>query len=190
MKRTALALTLILALLFSTVAGAKLVNGAEANPEQLQTQIMSFEEAIESANIDNFSGSMISYSLTGEPKGDLFVDGSGVSGFLMWLAPNGTFYEAEYPNGTALGEIGHTFEESDWNPPDGYYIWHLGYGGGEEYWVLANNGTIFLYNPPRGGGPLPTQPPIPQEIIYRIIVAVSVAVIGSGLLVYFKKRKR
>ena len=62
----------------------------------------------------------------------------------MWLAPNGTFYKAEYPTGVALGEIGYTLGESDLNPPDGYYLWKLNYEGGGEYWVLATNGTIFF----------------------------------------------
>lgn len=154
-------------------------------------QIMRFEEAIEAANTGNFSGEyMISYSLTGEPKGDLFVDESGVSGFLMWLAPNGTFYEAEYPTGIAVGEIGHTIGESDLNLPDGYYIWRLSYGDRREYWILANNGTIFLYNSPRGGGPASPPPPstIPQEILFGI-AAVLWAVIGVSLIFYLRKRK-
>ncbi len=155
------------------------------------SQIMSFEEAIEAAKTGNHSGEyMINYSLTVEPKGDIFRDESGVSGFLMWLAPNGTFYEAEYPTGTALGEVGHTIEESDLNPPDGYYLWQLSYGDGEEYWILANNGTIFLYNSPRGGGPTSAPPPftIPQEILFGI-AAVLWAFAGVILLFYLRKRK-
>jgi hypothetical protein len=157
-------------------------------------QIMSFEQAIEAANTGNDSGEHVSsYSLTGEPAGEPFVDETGVSGFLMWLAPNGIFYEAEYPTGTALSEIGHTLEALDLNPPNGYYLWDLYFGEGlwrEEYWIFANNGTIALYNPPRGGGPTSAPPPFPQEIIDGTVVAVLIAIVGIGLLVYFKKRRR
>jgi hypothetical protein len=114
-----------------------------------------------------------------------------VNGYLIWLAPNGTFYGAEYPTGKPLTAVGDTFEESGWNPPNGYYIWRLAYEDGAEYFVLANNGTILLYNSPRGGGPTSAPPPpiIPQEIFYGIVIAVLIAITSIGLLVYFKKRK-
>jgi hypothetical protein len=66
------------------------------------------------------------------PKSDLFEDETGVSGFLMWLAPNGTFYEAVYPAGTVLGELGRTIGETYLKSPEGYYLWDLSYGEGEE----------------------------------------------------------
>jgi hypothetical protein len=169
MKKAVFTLLLILALLFFEMSGAKIVKGEDANFEQTQPQIMSFEEAIEAAKTGNYSGEeyVSSYIITSEPEGEIFVDGEGISGFLMWLAPNGTFYEAEYPIGTALGEIGNTLGESVFNPPDGYYLWGLNFGSdGGEYWILANNGTIFLYNSPRGSGPAPTPPPFPQVIVY------------------------
>lgn len=154
-------------------------------------QIMSFEEAIEAANTGIFGEEYVAaYNLTGEPKGDLFVDESGVSGFLMWLAPNGTLYEAEYPTGIALSQIGHTIEGSDLPPPDGYYLWNLSYADGEEYWILATNGTIFRYDIPRNGPTASPSPPpiVPQEIFFGI-AAVLWAVIGVSLLFYLRKRK-
>ena len=159
-----------------------------------ELQIMSFEQAVEAAKMDNYSGEEIvmSWNLTRDLEGEGFVDEEGNSGFLMWLAPNGTFYEAQYPDGTALGEIGNALGESGFNPPDGYFFWDLFYGEGlwrEEYWIFANNGTIALYLPPRGGGPTSTPPPFPQEIVYGTAVAVLILIAGVSLFVYFKKRK-
>ena len=158
-----------------------------------QPEIMSFEEAIDAAETNNYSGSTLSYALTGEPEGDLFTDGNGISGFLMWLAPNGTLYEVEYPSGDPSGEIGHTFAESSWNPPEGYYLWWLDFseGEGETFWVLAENGTIVEHYFGRGEGPSPTPQPFPTEFAYAITAAAAVATLVSvTVLLYFKKRKR
>jgi hypothetical protein len=111
-------------------------------------QIMSFEEAIEAAGGSANPEDFISYGTTGKLEGDPFVHESGVTGYLTWLALNGTIYQAEYPSGKALGEYMQTFQ-SDWNPPDGYYIWMLNYGGGETIWVEARNGTILNHTPRR-----------------------------------------
>jgi parallel beta-helix repeat protein len=152
-------------------------------------EIMSFEEAIQAANMHNFGESFISYSLTGEPEGARFVDESGTSGYLMWLAPNGTLYEAEYPTGRALREIGHTFAESGWDSPEGYYIWALRYSDGEVYWVLAGNGTIVEHYLPRGGGPAAPESAIPIEVGYALIAVIVVA-LGAIVGYSFLKRKK
>jgi hypothetical protein len=113
----------------------------------------------------------------------------------MWLSPDGWFYEAEYPTGNTFDLIGDSLsKKSGWNPPNGYYIWSLHYADGEEYWILANNGTILLYNPPKvepTSPPtyLPTQPSIPYELIYGMALPIFGIVICIGILVYFKKRK-
>jgi hypothetical protein len=161
-----------------------------ANVLDSDSQIISFQQAIEAANTGNHNESTVigSYSLYGYFYNDFFIK-PGVNGYLLWLAPNGTFYGAEYPTGKPLAAVGDTVEESNWNPPDGYYIWRLAYEDGAEYFLLANNGTLLLYNSPRGGGPTSSPPPVSQEIFYGIIVAVAIAIICLSLLVYFKKRK-
>jgi hypothetical protein len=193
MKRRALALTLIL-LLISMVAGSKFVDWAEASPQETQSHIMSFEDAIEAANTGTIpEQSLIMFWLSSYPKGDLFVNDSGAPSFLMWLAPNGTFYEAEYPNGRVMGEIGHTTDQENWvwNATAASYIWHLIFPYGEEYTLFANNGTIIIHFPGKyGPPPLIDQPPEPFPTTLVIAITVSVAVIGVGLLVYFKKRKQ
>jgi hypothetical protein len=178
-----------------TVTAYSQVNFTITKVLEPELQIMSFEQAVEAAKMDNYSGEemIMSWNLTRDLKGEVFVDQEGNSGFFMWLAPNGTFYEAQYPDGTALGEIGNVLGQSGFNPPNGYFFWDLFYGEGlwrEEYWIFANNGTIALYVPPRGGGPTSTPPPFPQEIVYGTAVAELIAVVGLGLLVYLVKRKR
>jgi hypothetical protein len=161
------------------------------NVSDADSQIISFQQAIKAADTGKHNESTVigSYSLYGYFDNDFF-NKSGVNGYLLWLAPNGTFYGAEYPTGKPLAAVGDTFEESNWNPPDGYYIWGLAYEDGAEYFVLANNGTLVLYNSPRGGGPTSTPPPFPQEIVYGTAVAVLIAIVAVGLLVYYKKRKQ
>jgi hypothetical protein len=190
MKRTVLALTGIL-LLISAATGAKLVNLAEVNAQETQPQIMSFEEAIEAANTGNKHQTLIMFLITGTPQTARLIDESGVSGYLMWLAPNGTFYEAEYPDGKVMEEIGHTIDQDDWiwNGTDPCYIWQLNYPYGEEYTLFANNGTIILHIGPKYG-PVPPPSTIPQEIVFGTAVAVLVAIVSIGLLVYFRKRKQ
>ncbi len=80
--------------------------------------------------------------------------------------------------------------QSGWNPPDGYYIWNLDYEMREEYWVLANNGTILFYSPPNLG---PTSPPNQASISYGLIYGTAflivAVVLSAGVLIYFRKRK-
>ncbi|TRO51781.1 hypothetical protein E2P63_04550 [Candidatus Bathyarchaeota archaeon] len=189
MKRTALVLTCIL-LLFSVTTEMELINLAEVNAQENQQQIMSFEEAIEAANASNKHQTLIMFLITETPQSVLLTDESGVSGYLMWLASNGTFYEAEYPDGRVLGEIGYTIDQDNWiwNSTDPCYIWQLNYPYGEEYTLFANNGTIIFHTGPKYG-PVPTPATFPQEIAYGTAVAVLVAIVSIGLLVYFNKCK-
>jgi hypothetical protein len=157
-------------------------------------QIMSFKDAVQAANTSGHNGSdgIGSYRWYGDVNSSLYENESGVYGYLMWLSPDGWFYEAEYPTGNTFDLIGDSLsKKSGWNPPDGYYIWSLHYADGEEYWILANNGTILLYNPPKMEPTSPpTQPSIPYELIYGMVLPTVGIVICLGLLVYFKKRQR
>ena len=185
MKRKAEPLSII-TVLFLLILCTQMVNLTEAN----QPLIISFEEAIEAANTSNFNGqSWNEATLIIEfHEGDLFVDNSGVSGFLMWLAPNSTVYKAKYPTGIILEDIGYVQKESNWNSSDGYYIWKLSYPDGGQYWVLANDGTIFLNNLTRTES-LPPPTIISQEIFFGI-VAVLLVVFDVSLIFIMQKRKR
>ena len=155
-----------------------------------QPQIMSFEEAIEATKTNNYDDSPRSYVLYNEFKGDAFTGENGVFGYLMWLAPNGTLYQAEYPSGTPLSWLGYTYSKSSWNAPEGYYLWWLKFSDGETFWVLSGNGTIVEHYFGRGDVPSPTPQPFPTEFAYAITAAAAVAALVSvTVLLYFKKRE-
>ena len=176
---------MLILLLTSTIPGSELLGLAEVNAQEIQSHIMSFNEAIQALEIRDFNLWHSSYTYTGQPNQTMLVDETGISGYLMWFAPNGTFYEAEYPNGNIRGEIGHLLFKHNLNPPEGFFIWQLvNQSGMSGYWVLANNGTVVDAWPLRGSGP-ETGPPLIFEII-----AVTLIFVGISLLVYFKKRKR
>jgi hypothetical protein len=149
--------------------------------------IMSFEEAIRSVSKQDYDLWETGSGQTGNASHTSFVSASGIEGYLMWIAPNGTYFEAEYPSGKILGEIGYLRGNNSLNlPPEGYYIWRLNYDDGEAFWVLGHKGTIVRYYPLRGSGPI--QPF--SEILFYGVIVVAIVVIGLGLLVCHKKRPR
>jgi hypothetical protein len=151
--------------------------------------IMSFEEAIESVSKQDFDLWEIgSGGQTGNLSQTGFVSESGITGYLMWLAPNGNYFEAEYPSGKVLGEIGYLRGNNSLNlPPEGYYVWRLNYGDGEAYWGLGHNRTIVRAYPLRGSGPVP--PPTPGLMGFAVAAAVIIVIVGLGLLIYLRKRR-
>ncbi len=151
--------------------------------------IMSFEQAIGSVSKQDFDLWEIgSGGQTGNASHTSFVSESGITGYLMWLSPNGTYFEAEYPSGKILGETGYLRGNNSLNlPPEGYYIWRLNYGDEEAFWVLAHNGTIVRNYPLRGNGPIP--PPTIGPTGYAVAVVVIIAIVGLGLLIYLRKRR-
>jgi parallel beta-helix repeat protein len=149
------------------------------------SNIMNFEEAVEAVSKQDIASWNVSSSLTGQPD-HIFVDDIGFSGYLIWLAPNGTYYEAEFPTGNVLGEIGYLHGENNWNPPEGFYIWHLNREDIEAFWMLAHNGTIVRAYVLRGGGPA-VQPL--SEIIFYGLIAAAIVAIGLGLF-YIRKLKK
>ena len=147
---------------------------------------LSFEEAIEAVEKADYNLWNVGMGQTDNASQIDFVSESGITGYLMWIAPNGTYYKAEYPIGKPLYAIGFMRGNHTWNPPEGFYVWRLSYGGGEAYWVLAHNGTIVKFYPFRGSGP---EPPLTSETAgYALAAAVIVAMMGLGALVYFRKR--
>lgn len=189
MKRKALASTCIL-LLISVAAGMKMTNLAEVNAQETQPQIMSFEEAIDAANTGNYTGSLIVFLMSGEPQGDLLIDDYGVTGFLMWLASNGTFYEVDYLSNRVMGEVGYTIDQDNWvwNTTDPCYIWQLNYDYGEKYWLFANNGTVILHEGPKYGPVPPPSEPSPTILIIASVIIVTVACFGLVLLYRIKRK--
>ena len=157
-----------------------------------QTQIMSFEETLgflsekeynlwERANVVYGNSSFTHVSQT-----------QNVSGLLVWVIENGTYYQVEYPTLNILREIGNLSQSDDWDDPEGYYIWVLKDDIGMVSWVLANNGIIVEESQPRFGGP--TSPPTPQPIQspsnFEIAIIVITIVFGFGLLVNLVKKRK
>ena len=119
-------------------------NFCSSNPD-----VMSFSEAIDAVSLCNHKHIGISYAITRDALEQApLVDERGITGFLVWLAPNGTFYQVEYPSEKVLGVVAESFS-SDWNPPDGYTFWWLNFGDGEEYWVDVTDGSIIHFTLPK-----------------------------------------
>jgi hypothetical protein len=177
-----LATAFILLLLSSVTTGTHYFIVSASEPE-----IMSFEEAVQAVNKNDVDSWHKGYTYTGKPNQTRFGDTSEVSGFFMWLAPNGTFYEAEYPDRNVLGEIGFMQGELSWNPPDGYFIWNLANNSGlTGYWMLANNGTIVRIQPLRGSGPVL---PLSEIVTRGLTAAIILVVAGVGLILLNRNQK-
>ena len=110
-------------------------------------------------------------------------------------------FAAEGPSGTN-GYVNVTLEKEPSFDPQGISV--LFDGNPIEYdvdstnqsWILffaythSIHNIIVNFNADEILEPTSSPPSFPQETTYGIIVAVSVAIIAAGLLVYFKKRKR
>ena len=109
---------------------------------KIKSGIMSLEEASLAVNLEiqakSFIGARKIAELTIEP----YILDSGIKGILLWLASNGTIYQAEYPTGNILGKYLVTHEPY-WNSLEGSYIWNLNYENSETVWIEATNGTIL-----------------------------------------------
>jgi parallel beta-helix repeat protein len=154
---------------------------------KFQSSIMSIDEATLAVNIEIIADYFIGARKIGEPVGEPYLYDSEVTGYLMWLASNGTIYQAEYPNGTILGEYLIT-HKLYWDSLEGSYIWNLNYRDSETYWVEATNGTIlqhtnFIFEESSNESLDSDEPPFqwsPGSII-AITLAVM-TIIGANLL--------
>lgn len=158
-----------------------------ANPD-----VMSFSGAIDAVSLGNHKHIGISYAITSDPLEQApLVDERGITGFLVWLAPNGTFYQVEYPSEKVLRVVAESFS-SDWNPPDGYTFWWLNFGEGEEYWVDVSDGSIIHFTLPKWE-PRPDSngtTAITNIIQYVIMPAVIIVVITASAVLIFKRKKQ
>ncbi|MEJ2271145.1 MAG: hypothetical protein P8X91_01370 [Candidatus Bathyarchaeota archaeon] len=109
---------------------------------KIKSGIMSLEEATLTANSEIQAESFIGARKIAELINEPYLLESGIKGILLWLAPNGTIYQAEYPEGNILGKylVSH---EPYWNFSEGFYIWSLNYENSETIWIEATNGTIL-----------------------------------------------
>ena len=142
-------------------------------------EVMSFDEAINALRSDKLNIISVSYGVTGGLEQSAFVGEDGITGILVWLSPNGTFYQVEYPSEKILGKIAESYN-SDLNPPDGYVFWWLNFGDGEEYWVDVSDGSIIHRTSPRGGGPSNDDP---FSALSSVIVGFLTSTSGILLLI-------
>jgi len=161
---------------------------------KFQFQIMNIDEATLAVNIEIEADFFIGARKIAEPVGEPYLQESEITGYLMWLVPNGTIYQAEYPSGNILGEYLLTHKPY-WSSQEGSYIWNLNYGNQETYWVEATNGTILQHSPfifeESSQKPLDLDESTFQwstESIILFFLAI-VATIGAALMFFIKLRK-
>ena len=157
-----------------------------------QAQVMPFEDAIDQINNNEYNLWKRGYTIT-NPTYNHKSEEHDISGYLMWVAANGTAYQIDYSTLGVMNEIGFLEKSNIYNKTSGYYLWilekDLQTANPPITWMLAHNGTIVYERPPILG-PTPT-PLIPQEIIYGLIMTIGVLVIVSlGIFAYYKKYKK
>jgi nitrous oxidase accessory protein len=161
---------------------------------KFQSQIMNIDEATLAVNIDINAEFYIGARKIAEPVGEPYLQESEVTGYLMWLVPNGTIYQAEYPSGEILGEYLLTHKPY-WNSQEGSYIWNLNYGNTETYWIEATNGTILQHTPfifeetskqPSGLDESTFQWSTESVMLFALLI---IATIGAALIFFIKLRK-
>jgi hypothetical protein len=185
MKRTALALTLISALLVSTIAGAKLVNLAVSNSYPytncdssfVTVSLLSPENKTYDTNrilVTIFAGAYpgvmgVGYSVDGGPITELAPE--------MW--DGHTFNLSVWLNGLSKGSHIIVARATTWEAPNNI--------------LTADsqvNFTITRTLEPQSPSPSPTSSPEPFPVTLVITFVTAIAVIEVGLLYYFKKRQR
>ena len=158
----------------------------------VNAQVMSFAEAIEHLTDREYYEWNRTKTTTQKPIYTHYSEQQEISGSLIWIAQNGTYYQAEYPSLIIREELGIFSNSEIYNNPKGYFIWILEpdiYGVPPSYWMLAHNGTIVYDTPPNLG---PTPPPEIeiQDIIYGLMMFGGIILVGLGILAYYKKFKR
>jgi hypothetical protein len=138
--------------------------------------VISFEEAIDAVNLGNYSGFPydLAYDLlNGFPEQDTFHK-EGITGFLVWLAPNGTYYQVEYQSGKILGKFAEGIPHVEYNPPDGYTFWWLTSNEIGIYWVNAFDGSILYSSIPRG-----------SPVDYNLVLIQNLIRVAIPLILFF-----
>lgn len=203
MKKIALALTLMLALLISAIAGAKLVNWAGANPYPYTNCDSSFVTVsiLSPENKTYDTNSILVTIFAGAYPGVMGAGCSIDSGPLTDLAPgkwNGhTFNESVFLNGLSKGSHNIVAKAITWKAPNDIVTAYS-----QVYF------TITKTLEPQSPSPSPTVTPTPTPTLapsptptqgyglnlflptLQIVALFGItAAIGVILLVYFKKRK-
>jgi hypothetical protein len=201
MKKTALALILILALLVSTMAGAKLVNWAVANPYPYTNCDSSFVTVsiLLPENKTYDTNSILVTIFAGAYPGVMGVGYSVDGGPITELAPekwNGhTFNQSVFLNGLSKGSHNIVAKAITWKAPNDILTDYS-----QVYFTVTKTLEPQSPSPSPTVTPTlnPTLTPSPTSTLesglslFLPIVALFgiAAAIGVILLVYFKKRNR
>jgi hypothetical protein len=228
MKRTALALTLVLVLFVPLVVGVEFVRVVEANPFFIFHQIDPVPGAIppnitisSPQNNTVYSSDMItvSFNVTRPELGtcdsaiigiDYALDGETVEAFSIWRGGSAS-------NSWAIPEFTTTFSSP--SLPTGNHKLTVTaegvvYAGGMDiFFINSSSTTCFTVvtqpTPPATPTPSPESTPTPTltnpspsieptpnsnsepfpTVLIATVSGMSVAVVGVGLLVYFKKKR-
>jgi hypothetical protein len=162
---------------------------------EFPSQIISFNKAIDAISFGN-SDNVIKggFSMIVEPQQAPFVDERGITGFLAWLAPNGTIYQVEYPSEKVLGKIAELTDSTYIPPPNGSIFWWLNYEDGRQYVVDASDGSIIWVRPiidgPTEKEPTPSGTKTLTNIFLNIIITVILVVAAAAAIVLIFKRKK
>ena len=180
MKKLALAVFIIFALLFSSAAGTQLVETAKANPYPTPTEpksplgILTFEQAVvASENYGPGKWNWSGYQRTNSFETPPIVTPDGlVAGYLEWNQ-NGMLFEAVYPSGQVKTMIEHF---DGLNDSAEYYIWALTLADYTRVWIDARNGDFLAEQYPREPGLLQfdvavrvTEAPQPKMNLWDVI---------------------
>ena len=145
-------------------------------------KIMSLNKAVQAVSEGNF-GEVVSHrGCIGEPVREPYVHDSGIRAYLLWIASNGTLYQAEYPSGEILGQYLENYV-FDWNFSSSFYVWDLDYGNAKTYWVEATNGTILRLTPQK----IPFEDEDPFRLIIEplILLLIIIAIVMVVPVIYY-----
>ena len=197
MKRTASALTLILAIIVSTIAGAKLVNWAGANPYPYTNCDSSFVTvSVLAPENKTYDTNSIQVTITAGAFPGVWYVGYSVDGEpFIEVAPGHplghTFNESVQLNQLSEGSHNIVAQATAMaNNPEGKVTAYF-----QVYFTITK--TLGPQSP--SPSPTPTSTPTTSPALHQtelfpttsvIATIASLTVIGVGLLVYFKKRKQ
>jgi hypothetical protein len=202
MKRTALAL--ILALLFSAIAGTKIINLAESNPGIVVITSPPEINVLSPVENQTYPSNDVWLNFTVIRPADWLYNNSGVylsQGRITYAQYSVRIHAAQFRpvDANISGEIDVDDPLNAENPPSNFsFSLNLeGLPDGQHRLEVSINGYFYSNRSHTSRSqtilftvytPEPEEEPFPAALVVAPIVAVSVAVLG--LLIYLRKRRR
>jgi hypothetical protein len=148
-------------------------------------KFLTLTEAINAVSEGNIGQHISHGGCNGESVLEPYVHESGVTAYLLWVATNGTLFQAEYPSGNVVGKYLENYN-FDYNISSSFYVWDLDYGNSETYWIEATNGTILRLTPQRL---LFYGDKTDQPTEHLATIAAAIIIISIVSIVYWHKKK-